>query len=130
MKSAFFIASMLVCAGAGSGRAAELTEADFRFNGPLGSQGARIAKLRKNHFKVNLTHAPRPLDWPIFFQFQIARHARGKELHVTAEFHAEMEEYAFPGNFYSGSYDRKSWRRIGMPSKVSKDGSGFLSRTA
>jgi hypothetical protein len=133
MKIASWTASLLLCLAAPLVSAAELTEADFRSDGPLGSRGAKIAKVKNNHFKITLGHAPRHPGWANYLQFHISRHARGNELYLTVEFHGETD-YAFPGNFYSWSHDRKNWQRMpgigfGMPSKTSKSADNVLTRT-
>ena len=58
-------------------QAAELSVGDFKFDGPLGSDGATIKKVAANHFKVTLGHAPEHPDWCNMLYFNIVRHARG-----------------------------------------------------
>ena len=40
----------------------ELTVKDFKFDGPMGSEGASIEKIDKNVFNVKLGHAPNQPD--------------------------------------------------------------------
>ena len=71
---------------------------DFRFTGPFGSDGAKIEKIKENHFKVALGHAPEHPTWCNMLQFEICRHAKGNrlQLEVLAEVNAfleQMEQY-------------------------------------
>jgi hypothetical protein len=106
------IAVGLILVGiAGWCAAGDLEVGDFKFDGPLGSQGAKIAKVARNHFKVTLGHAPEHPGWANMLQFQILRNARGNDLRITAEF-AGFTQYSFHDYFYSWSYDGKDWRPI------------------
>ena len=91
--------------------AGELSVEDFKFDGPLGSQGAKIEKIDRNRFKVTLGHAPEHADWPNMMQFQIVRNAKGNDLKMVGEF-ATGTSYGFNAYFYSWSYDGKDWRPI------------------
>lgn len=98
------IAILLLSCGA-----QELTEDDFSFEGPLGSEGTTIEKLGTNYFKVTLGHAPAHPNWPNKLNFQILRHAKGNSLRlvVTGPTH-----YAFNEYFQSWSYDGEHWQPI------------------
>lgn len=87
----------------------ELSVDDFSFQGPLGSQGARIRKLGQNEFKVSLGHAPEHPDWPNKLNFRILRHARGHDLRLVVE---GPPRYSFNEYFQSWSYDAEHWQPI------------------
>ena len=87
----------------------ELTEDDFSFEGPLGSEGTTIEKLGTNRFKVSLGHAPNHPDWPNKLNFQILRNARGKSLKLLVE---GPPNYSFNEYFQSWSYDGENWQPI------------------
>ena len=89
----------------------ELSVNDFVFDGPLGSEGATIEKIDKNHFKVSLGHAPEHTDWANMIQFQIKRNAKGNALRLDV-FHYGGSNYRFNDYFYSYSYDGKNWKPI------------------
>lgn len=86
-----------------------LTAADFRFDGPLGSEGARIAARGSNTFHVTLSHAPEKTNWANMCQFEITKHAKGVPLVLEAEFNGPEPLYFFDDYFYSWSYDGKEW---------------------
>jgi len=90
----------------------ELTTDDFCFNGPLGSQGATIAKTADNHFKITLGSAPQHPDWANSAQFEIRRNARGKRLRLDVAFEHPKPQYAFDEYFCSWSYDGAAWQPI------------------
>lgn len=98
--------------GAGRLMAAELTVEDFKFDGPLGSEGARIEKLGTNHFQVTLGHAPTHGDWANNCQFEITRHAKGNALKLEVKFGYKKPAFLFDEYFHSWSYDGKSWTPI------------------
>ena len=88
---------------------AELTEDDFSFKGPLGSEGTTIEKLGTNYFKVKLGHAPEHPDWPNKLNFRILRNAKGNSLRLLVE---GPPRYAFNEYFQSWSYDGENWQPI------------------
>lgn len=90
---------------------AELEVGDFNFSGPLGSDGARIEKLGKNHFRVTLGHAPNHPEWPNKLNFQIVRNAKGNGLRLEVVFEGG-KSMAFNEYFQSWSYDGKTWRPV------------------
>jgi hypothetical protein len=87
----------------------ELTENDFKFDGPLGSQGAVIEKLGENLFRVILGHAPEQPEWNNKLNFQITRNARGNDLVLIVE---GPPRYAMNEYFYSWSYDMENWNPV------------------
>lgn len=89
----------------------QLSVNDFVFDGPLGSQGATIQKIRKNHFKVTLASAPQHSTWANRIQFQIVRNAKGNGLRLDVVFNGG-NSYRFNEYFYSWSYDAKNWQAI------------------
>ncbi len=88
-----------------------LTVDDFTFQGPLGSDGARIEPVGRNHFRVTLSHAPNHVEWPNKLNFRILRHARGNQLRIDVVF-PEGKGMAFNEYHQSFSYDGKSWFAI------------------
>jgi hypothetical protein len=91
---------------------ADLSVEDFTFDGPFGSQGARIDKVDRNHFKVTLGHAPGHTDWCNMLQFQILRNAKGNSLQLDVCF---LGGNAYRFNHYphsSWSYDGENWQAI------------------
>ncbi len=89
----------------------ELSVDDFDFNGPLGTQGATITKVARNHFKVVPGHAPNHPDWPNMVQFRIKDHAKGNALRLDVEFN-QSSEYPFNDYSYSWSCDGKNWHPV------------------
>lgn len=87
----------------------ELSEEDFVFDGPLGSDGATIKKIEKNVFKVILGHAPNQPDWNNKLNFQITDNAKGNNLTLVVE---GPPRYAMNEYFYSWSYDMEDWNPI------------------
>ncbi len=87
----------------------ELSEGDFRFDGPLGSDGAVIEKLDRNVFKITLGHAPNQPDWNNKLNFQITGNARGNDLVLVVE---GPPRYAMNEYFYSWSYDMENWNPV------------------
>ncbi len=102
---------------------AELSVADFKFDGPLGSDGAVIEKIGTNHFKMTLGHAPGHPTWANNCQFQIVRNAKGNSLTLDVVF-LGGNEFRFNEYFHSWSYDGKNWTPIHWErdSKDSKEG--------
>ncbi len=89
----------------------ELAVEDFRFDGPLGSQGARIERVGRNHFKVTLAAAPHQPGWPNKLQFEILRHALGNTLQVDVAF-AGGKGMPFNEYHHSFSYDGVTWQPV------------------
>jgi hypothetical protein len=112
-----------------SGRVAaqELTVADFKFDGPLGSHGATVAKIGENHFKISLGHAPNQPTWCNMLYFQIVRNARGKTLRVDVEF-TGGNAYRFNHNSATWSYEGRNWQPIRWcdPDKPNQRGDSLL----
>ena len=93
----------------GSESKKELSEEDFVFDGPLGSDGATIEKIKKNVFKVLLGHAPNQPDWNNKLNFQITDNAKGNNLTLIVE---GPPKYAMNEYFYSWSYDMEEWNPV------------------
>lgn len=87
----------------------ELSEGDFKFDGPLGSDGATIEKIEKNVFKVTLGHPPNQPEWNNKLQFEITGNARGNDLTLIVE---GPPRYAMNEYFYSWSYDMEHWSPV------------------
>lgn len=87
----------------------ELSEEDFVFDGPLGSDGTTITKIEKNVFKVTLGHAPNHPEWGNKLNFQIKDNAKGNDLVLVVEGPPKM---AMNEYFYSWSYDRENWNPV------------------
>lgn len=105
--SCLAVLALLVCAGA---QTAEITVDDFSFEGPLGSEGATIEKLGKNHFRVELGHAPEHPDWNNKLQFTLLRHAKGNPLTLEVVFEAgRKKHYTLNEYAQSYSYDGTTW---------------------
>jgi len=104
-------ALLMVAVFAGPATAAELSTVDFKFDGPYGSQGARIEKVAENHFKVTLGHAPKHTDWCNMLYFQIVRNAKGNQLRLDVTFPGG-NAYRFNHNSSTWSYDAKNWQPI------------------
>ncbi len=81
---------------------------DFSFDGPLGSQGATIAAVGRNHFSVRLGAAPNQPGWPNKLNVRILRHARGNPLRLDVAF-PQGKDYAFNEYHQSFSYDGVHW---------------------
>lgn len=99
------------CSASSPPEVQELTVDDFKFDGPLGSAGAEIEKVGKNHFKVTLGHAPEHSNWPNKLNFQITDHARGNNLTLEVAFSGGAA-YSFNEYFQSWSYDNQHWQPI------------------
>lgn len=105
----------------------ELSVEDFKFDGPLGSQGTTIEKIGRNHFKVKPGHAPEHPDWANMVQFEITQHARGNALRLDVEFPHDTPHYLFNDYSYSWSYDMDHWRPVHWKNyQVTKRGSDVL----
>lgn len=92
-------------------RARALSTDDFAFAGPLGSDGARIAMVAANHFRVQLGAAPNRPGWPNKLNLRILRHARGQALRLDVVF-PEGQDYAFNEYHQSFSYDGVHWHPV------------------
>jgi hypothetical protein len=88
-----------------------LTVDDFSFEGPLGSQGATITQVARDHFRVRLGAAPHQPGWPNKLNVRILRHARGQPLRLDVEF-PQGKDYAFNEYHQSFSYDGAHWHPI------------------
>lgn len=102
---------MVIVLMAKSRRPAELTVADFRLDGPLGSEGSTIERIGTNHFRMTLGHAPNHPEWCNKAQFEIVRNARGNSLRMDVVFHGG-NSMIFNEYFISWSYDGKTWTPI------------------
>jgi len=118
---------MLVLIGVPAAVAGELSVNDFKFDGPLGSQGATIEKIADSHFKISLGHAPEHPTWCNMLYFQIVRNAKGNKVRVDVEFKGG-DAYRFNHNSCTWSYDAENWRAIKWcdPAKPSKRGDSLL----
>ncbi len=105
----FLITIILVQLLGGCSHERELNEADFRFDGPLGSEGAEIEKIETNLFRVRLSHAPNQPEWNNKLQFEITQNARGNDLVLIVE---GPPRYAMNEYFYSWSYDMENWNPV------------------
>jgi len=90
----------------------ELSVNDFDFDGSLGSRGATITKVGRNHFLVDLGHAPNHPDWANMLQFRIKDHAKGNTLRLDVEFTHKSPHYLFNDYSLSWSYDKKDWHPV------------------
>jgi len=117
----------LFLTGGSAATAGELSVDDFKFDGPLGSHGAKIEKLANGHFKISLGHAPQHRDWCNMLYFQIVRNAKGNKLRLDVEFTAG-KAYRFNHNSATWSYDAENWRPIAWcdPGQPSKRGDTLL----
>ncbi len=93
--------------GCNSGK--ELSVSDFKFDGPLGSDGAGIEKLGKNFFKVTVGHPPNHPDWANMLNFQVTGNANGNSLVLVVE---GPPQYPVNSYFYSWSYDMDQWHPV------------------
>ncbi len=84
---------------------------DFKFDGVLGSTGAKIKQLGTNHFGITTDSAPTNPQWSNMLQFEITGNAKGNALHLDVDFPGG-NGYAFNSNFGSISYDLENWRPI------------------
>lgn len=103
-----FIGSIIL-PGCESG--SSLSVEDFNFDGPHGSDGARIEKMGENHFKVALAHAPNHPEWPNKLNFEITQNAKGNDLRLEVEFDGGPG-MSFNEYFQSWSYGRQQWQPI------------------
>ena len=100
---------------------------DFKFDGPLGSQGASIERIGENHFKISLGHAPKQPTWCNMLYFQIVRNAKGNSLRLDVEFKGG-DAYRFNHNSATWSHDAETWRAINWcdPAHPEKRGDSLL----
>jgi hypothetical protein len=103
---------VVAACGTTAERVRPLTVEDFTFDGPLGSQGATIEELGRNHFRVRLGHAPDQPGWPNKLNLRILRNARGNQLRLDVVF-PEGRNYSFNEYHQSFSYDGRHWFPIG-----------------
>jgi hypothetical protein len=87
----------------------ELSVTDFKFDGPLGSEGARIEKVGINTFKITMGHAPTKPDWSNMLNFENTGNARGNELMLIVK---GPSRYPVNSYFYSWSHDRENWNPV------------------
>ncbi len=110
IASIFFIVLFSACAQE-ENRITPLTTEDFRFDGPLGSDGAHIVEIDTNYFKITLDHAPNQPGWPNKLNFEIHQNAKGNDLTLEVEFEGgpgmSFNEYA-----QSWSYDGLNWNPV------------------
>lgn len=117
MRTSIMVATLATASCLG----AELTESDFDFGAPLGSEGATITMLARNHFAVQLGHAPVNPGMANDLQFRILRNAKGNPLTLTVSFTGETAR-PFVRNFSSWSYDGQEWQPVNFAStRVEKD---------
>jgi len=118
---------LTILAAGATAIAGELSVDDFKFDGPLGCQGAKVEKFAENHFKISLGHAPEHPDWCNMLYFQIVRNAKGNKLRVDVQFKAG-NKYRFNHNSATWSYDAENWRPIAWcdPKTPSKRGDTLL----
>lgn len=87
---------------------APLSTDDFRFDGPLGSQGATIEQRGTNHFHITLDHSPGHPEWPNMCNFVITGRARGNALRIDASFD-DGKSQPFNAYPYAWSTDGQTW---------------------
>jgi len=118
---------LAAAANPADGEQSELSVDDFRFDGPLGCQGATIEKVARNHFKIALGHAPEHTDWSNMLQFQIKRNAKGNSLQLDVVFNGG-DAFRFNSYSYSWSYNGKNWQPIHWQknAKDSKEGDTLI----
>lgn len=107
-----FALLLITASFAPAASAAVLEVGDFDFNGPLGSEGAKIEKVGHNHFLVTLSHAPNQPNWANMAQFRIVRNAKGNALRMDVQFTSEKPLYLFDDYFYSYSTDGSRWKPV------------------
>ncbi len=120
--SALLLATLCQPAAAG-----ELSVDDFRFDGPLGSHGARIERVGPNHFHITLGHAPEQPTWCNMLYFQITGNAKGNALRLDVSFPGG-DPYRFNHNSATWSYDAENWEPIRWvnPDQLDKRGDSLL----
>lgn len=95
-----------------SGQSKGLSVSDFKFDGPLGCEGATIEEVGKNHFKLIPGHAPNHPNWPNMIQFEITGNAKGNSLRLDVDFPVKDAHYHFDDYFNSWSYDNEHWTPV------------------
>ncbi len=89
----------------------DLTVHDFFFCGHLGSQGAKIEQAGRNHFRIELGHAPGHPEWCNLLQFEILRNARGHDLRLDVAFDGDPK-FRFNHDASTWSYDGRNWMPV------------------
>ena len=108
----FLASAVIINTPLGATYARELSVEDFKFDGPLGSEGATIERVDSNHFKIVLGHAPEHPTWCNMLQFQILQNAKGNQLQLDVYFYGG-DAYRFNHYSYSSwSYDGVDWHPI------------------
>jgi len=103
--------ALLLAAWCGTAGATELSESDFKFDGPLGSHGAQLERLGPSHFHITLGHAPQRPAWCNMLYFRITGNAKGNTLRVDVSFPGG-DAYRFNHNAATWSYDAETWQPI------------------
>jgi hypothetical protein len=88
-----------------------LETTDFRFDGPLGSDGAAIEKSGRNHFHIELGAAPEHPTWPNRLQLRILGGAKGNDLRLDVTFRGGAD-YRFNEYHHSWSVDGQEWHPV------------------
>ncbi|MBI5725491.1 MAG: hypothetical protein HZA50_16155 [Planctomycetes bacterium] len=100
-----------------------LTENDFSFAPPFGSDGAAIRAIGEDHFRVELGGAPGHPEWRNALQFTILRNARGRRLRLEVVFDYDRDkDQRYNSSFLSFSYDMFNWRPVFWTYGQSTDG--------
>lgn len=89
--------------------AGELTVEDFQFDGEYGSEGAKIEKVGKNHFRVDLKRVPENKNWTNMLQFIITKNAAGNSLRIDIP--GSTNETGLR-KFVSWSHDQENWTPV------------------
>jgi murein tripeptide amidase MpaA len=92
--------------------AGELSLNDFRLDGELQSDGAKLCRIGVNHFKLTLSGAPGHDDWANWIRLEIARNARGKRLRLEVEFPNSTNIFFFTNYAPCWSYDGGEWTYV------------------
>lgn len=104
-----------------------LSADDFKFNGPLGSQGALVEEAGRNHFHIKLGHAPGNPGWCNMLYFQITGNACGTSPRIDVSFDGG-DSMRFNHNSATWSHDGKEWQAIGWanPEDPGESGDSLL----
>ncbi len=89
--------------------AGKLDVTDFKFDGPLGSDGASVEKIGKNCFRITLGNAPNQPTWCNKLNFEITGNAEGNDLMLVVE---GPPQYPMNEYFCSWSYDMENWNPV------------------
>lgn len=96
--------------------AAELSESDFKLDGPIGSNNSVITRVGKNHFKMTLGDQPGIPHQAAFVYFIIKGNAKGNLLRLDVEPSVNKEgkrpNSSWREYFHSWSYDGINWTPI------------------